>query len=144
MGCCIYARSILGVKLPKPPFRDVKKRGCSHDEAKSVFCGECAAKTWITESEPIPGYDPDSSEGKFGRFVILEGCCSESPEYYVGKILGETSDLMYSPPGLEFVSWNVLADIDITAMKADLQTLLEIHGLWDGKFGIHTFGFTSV
>ena len=64
MGCSVFARAIIGVKLPRPPFKEVKERGCEHAVSQVEFCGKCGAKSWVVESQPL--FDEDDC--KIGDF----------------------------------------------------------------------------
>ena len=138
MGCSVYARAIIGVKLPRAPYEEVKERGCKHPISKGKkFCGECGAKSWVSESHPL--FDED--ECKIGDFEFLEGGSCDDPDYYVGVCALETSDCMYGPPG-------VLGDfsgVDVGLLRCQLKALLEPIGLWEDNMqvGLWVFGFVS-
>lgn len=136
MGCSVYARAIIGVRLPRPPFKEVKERGCQHSLAKSVFCGECGAKMWITESRSL-------LESRLGTFNLFEGGSPDNTDYYVGICATQTDDCMYVPPG---VYGGHLLGMDMGLLRCQLEALLKPIGLWGGdvQVGLWVFGFTYI
>lgn len=150
MSVSIYVRTIFGVKLPKPPYEEVKKRGCSHvittEASRGVpgkFCGECGAKAWITEERPVKGYNEDDE--LLGAFYVRLGGSNEASDYYVGIHPRETGDLMYGGGRGICCSIDDLA-IGPAELERELKKFLEPLGLWesDMEVGFWVFGYVSV
>lgn len=142
MSCSVYARAIIGVKLPRPPFKEIKKRGCKHAlPDKSVkFCGKCGAESWIVESQPL--FD-EMGDCTIGEFWFLEGGDSDDSDYYVGIYPTKTKDCMYVRPG---VFGGDLSGLDMALLASQLKALLKPMKLWndDMQVGLWVFGFVAV
>lgn len=146
MSCSVYAKSIIGVKLPQPPYMEHEKRGCKHGlKGGAKFCDECGLPTWVKVTEPVPGWE--DGDPTFGKFNIEVGGGSDNRTYYVGTCFRETGDLMYSPPGIPI---EIPFDFDFKALEEDLRKLLEPVGLWKNdqegnpmRVGVWLFGYCS-
>lgn len=141
MSCSVYARGIIGVKLPRPPFKEVKERGCEHALSEKEFCGTCGSKSWVAKPQAL--FDEDDCT--VGKFRLLEGGNADNPDYYVGIFPTHTdADCMYGHPG-EFVG--DLSGLDVGLLKSQLKALLEPLDLWvddmDTQVGLWIFGFVS-
>lgn len=85
MGYNCRAFVVVGFKTRlKGLYKKTDVRGCKHKaEDGARFCSECGAATWVYETKPIEGFDPDK-EIFLGAGVFHYGSC-EDDFVVVGK-----------------------------------------------------------
>jgi len=129
----VMAYSIIGVRINSDKLYVSKKvRGCEHPlyNESALFCIICGAKGWLTETNPVVGYNFKGAN--------CNGDVAGFPVIVVGEyafICGRVASVCDN--SAEFSKGMKISDID--SLKNDMRLNLTPLGLWDeDSFGVWT------